>query len=162
MDPAASEATAPAAGSGLKKQPKVRKAAKDLTPDERKKESEKRADRRAAMRNRQNTAQLDEERWQETQRFLAAQALANNEELAGKATACAVMMMKQEAINVAFGGVASLPLPCGVGGALSTSSVTSTPSGRPPALELNTPVAHAPALGAHGRGGVPLSRFSDF
>jgi hypothetical protein len=50
---------------------------------------------------------------------------------------------------------------CLVGGALSTSSVTSTLSGRPPALELNTPVAHAPALGAHGRGGVPLSRFGD-
>jgi hypothetical protein len=56
MDPAASEAVAPTAGSGLKKQPKVRKAAKDLTPDEWKKESEKRAGRRAAMRNRQNAA----------------------------------------------------------------------------------------------------------
>jgi hypothetical protein len=41
-----------ATGSGLKKQPKVRKAAKDLTPDERKKESEKCAGRRIAMRNR--------------------------------------------------------------------------------------------------------------
>jgi hypothetical protein len=146
MDPTASEAAAPAAGSGLKKQPKVRKAAKDLTPDERKKESEKRAGRRATMRNRQNAARLDEERWQETQRFLAAQALANSEELAGKAAACAVMMMKQKAINMAFGGVASMPPSCGIGGALSTSSVTSTPSGRPPALELNTPVVHAPAL----------------
>jgi hypothetical protein len=44
---------------------------------------------------------------------------------------------------------------------LSTSSVTSTPSGRPPTLELNMPIAHAPAQGAHGRGGVPLSRFGD-
>jgi hypothetical protein len=94
MDPAASEAGAPAAGSRLKKQPKVRKEAKDLTPDERKKESEKRVGRRAAMRNRQNAARLDEERRQETQRFLAAQALDNSEELARKAAARAVMMMK--------------------------------------------------------------------
>jgi hypothetical protein len=162
MDPAASEAAAPATGGGLKKQPKVRKMAKDLTPDEWKKESKKRVGRRAAMRNRQNAARLDEEHRQETQRFLAAQALANSEELAGKAVAQAVMMMKQEAINVAFGSVASLPPSCGIGGALSTSSVTSTPSGLPPALELNTPVAHAPTMGAHGRGGVPLSRFGDF
>jgi hypothetical protein len=61
------------------------------------------------MRNRQNATQLDEERRQETDRFLAAHALANIEDLAGKAVAPAVMMMKQEAINVAFGGVASLP-----------------------------------------------------
>jgi hypothetical protein len=72
------------------------------------------------------------------------------------------MIMKQEATNVAFGGVASLPPSCGVGGALSTNSVTSTPSGRPTALELNTPIVHAPALGPHGRGGVPISRFGDF
>jgi hypothetical protein len=45
MDPAASEAAAPATDSGLKKQPKVRKAAMDLMPDERSKESEKRAGR---------------------------------------------------------------------------------------------------------------------
>jgi hypothetical protein len=88
--------------------------------------------------------------------------LTNNEVLAGKAAARAIMMKKQEAINVAFSGVASLPPSCGVGGALSTSSVTSTLSGRPPALELNTLVAHAPAMGAHGQGGVPLSRFGDF
>jgi hypothetical protein len=138
----------------------VRKAAKDLTPDEQK-ESEKRAGYRAAMQNRQNAARLDEERRQETERFLAAHALASSEELAGKAAACAVMMMEQETINVAFGGVASMPPSCGVGDALLTSSVTSTPSGRPPALELNTHVVHAPALGARGRGGVPLSRFGD-
>jgi hypothetical protein len=34
-------------------------------------------------------------------------------------------------------------------------------SGRPPALEPNTLVTHAPALGAHDRGGVALSRFGD-
>jgi hypothetical protein len=147
MDPAASEAVVAAADSGLNKQPKVRKAVKDLTPDERKKESEKRAGRRVAMRNRQNAARLDEERWTETEWFLAVHALANSEELARKATARAFMMMKQETINVAFGGIASMPPSCGVGGALSTSSVTSTPSGRPPALELNKHVSHAPAQG---------------
>jgi hypothetical protein len=62
---------------------------------------------------------------------------------------------------VVFGGVASLPPSCAIGGALSMSSVTSTPSGRPPTLKLNTPVVHAPTLGAHGRCGVPLSRFGD-
>jgi hypothetical protein len=56
MDPAASAAAAPAADSGLKKQPKVRKPAKDPTPDERRKESEKRAGRRVAVQNRQNAA----------------------------------------------------------------------------------------------------------
>jgi hypothetical protein len=61
------------------------------------------------------------------------------------------MIVKQEAINVAFGGAASVPPPHSIGGALSTSSVTSTPSGRPPALDPNTPVVHAPALGAHDR-----------
>jgi hypothetical protein len=161
MDPAASAAVAPAAGSELKKQPKVRKAVKDLMPDERRNESEKHAGRRVAVRNRQNAARLNEERRQETERFLTAQALANIEELAGKAAMHAVMMMKQEAINVAFGGVASLPPPCVVGGALSTSSVTSASSGCPPALELNMPVAHAPALGAHDRDGIPPSRLGD-
>jgi hypothetical protein len=87
--------------------------------------------------------------------------LANSKELAGKAAVRAVMMMKQEAINVAFGGVASVPPLHSVGGALSTSSVTSTPRGRPPALEPNTPVAHALALGAHGQCGASLSRFGD-
>jgi hypothetical protein len=52
MDPAASAAVAPAAGNGLKKHPKVRKPAKDLTPDERRKESEKRVGRREAVWNR--------------------------------------------------------------------------------------------------------------
>jgi hypothetical protein len=65
----------------------VRKAAKDLTPDKRRKESEKRVSQRVAMRNRHNAAQLDEERRQETERFLAAHALANSEELARKAAA---------------------------------------------------------------------------
>jgi hypothetical protein len=42
-------------------------------------------------------ALLDEERRQETERFLAKQFLANSEELAGKAAMCVVMLMKQEA-----------------------------------------------------------------
>jgi hypothetical protein len=54
-----------------------------------------------------------------------------------------------------------LPPSSVVSSALSTSSVTSIPSGSPPALEPNTHVVHAPALGAHGRGGVALSRFGD-
>jgi hypothetical protein len=54
MDPSASAAATPAAGSGLKKQPKVRKPVKDLTPDERRKESEKHVGRRVAVRNHQN------------------------------------------------------------------------------------------------------------
>jgi hypothetical protein len=87
---------------------------------------------REAVKNRQNAARLEEERRQETERFLTAQALANNEELAGKAVVRTVMMMKQEALNIAFGGASSLPPPHSVGGVLSTSSVTSTPSRRPP------------------------------
>jgi hypothetical protein len=126
MDPTASAAAAPVAGSEPNKQPKARKAAKDLTSDERRKESEKRAGRLEAVKNRVNAARLEEERRLETERFLAAQALANSEELAGKAAVRFVMMMKQEAINVAFGGVASLPLSSVVGGTLSTSSVTLT------------------------------------
>jgi hypothetical protein len=148
MDPAASAATAPAAGSKPKKQPKARKPTKDLTSDERRKESEKRAGRREAVKNRQNEARLEKERRLETEQFLAAQALANSEEMAGKAVVRVAMMMKQEAINVAFGGGgASVPPPHSVSGALSTSSVTLTPSGLPPVLEPNTSVAHAPALG---------------
>jgi hypothetical protein len=45
MDPAASAVAAPTIGSRLKKQPKVRKATTDLTLDERRKESKKRAGR---------------------------------------------------------------------------------------------------------------------
>jgi hypothetical protein len=46
----------------MKKQPKMRKPAKDLTPDERRKVSEKRAGWRVAVRNCQNVARLEEER----------------------------------------------------------------------------------------------------
>jgi hypothetical protein len=87
----------------------VRKVAKDLMPDEQMKESEKHAGRRVAVRNHQNATRLDEERRLETERFLAAQAMVNREELAGKAAMRFVMMMKQEAINVAFSGATSLP-----------------------------------------------------
>jgi hypothetical protein len=37
------------------------------------------------------------------------QALANNVELAGKASVRAVMLIKQEDLNVAFGGTAGVP-----------------------------------------------------
>jgi hypothetical protein len=39
-------------------------------------------------------ARLEEERWQETERYLAAQALANSEDLAGKVVMRVIMMMK--------------------------------------------------------------------
>jgi hypothetical protein len=157
MDLTASATIAPAAGSRLKKHPKVRKPAKDLMPDEQRKESENCPGRREAVWNRQNEARLAEEHRQETERFLAAQALANSKELAGKAVVRVAIMMKQESINMAFGSVASVPPSSAIRGALSTSSVTSTPSSRPPVLDPNTPVAHAPALGALSGGGVALS-----
>jgi hypothetical protein len=56
MDPAASATAAPAAGNEPKKQPKARKAVKDLTPDERQKESEKCAGRHEAVKNGLNAA----------------------------------------------------------------------------------------------------------
>jgi hypothetical protein len=80
--------------SGPNKQPKARKPAKDLTPDERRKELEKHTSRCEVIKNRQNAAPLEEERRLETQRFLTTQALANSEELAGKATVRVFMMMK--------------------------------------------------------------------
>jgi hypothetical protein len=160
MDPIATAAAAPATGQEPKKQPKVRKTTKDLTPAEQRIESEKRAGWREAVKNHENAARLEEKWRQEIERFFTAQALANSEELASKAAVRAVMMMKQEALNVVFGSATSLPPPHSVCGALSMSSATSTPSGRPP-LEPNTPVAAASALGAHGRMGAALSWFGN-
>jgi hypothetical protein len=51
-------------------------------------------------------ARLEDERRQKTEQLLAAQALANSEELADKDAIRAVMMMKQEALNVAFAAAA--------------------------------------------------------
>jgi hypothetical protein len=85
MDPAATTADAPAIGNIPKKQPKARKMAKYMTPDKRKIESKKRASRRKADKNCMLATRLDKERRQDTKRYLAAQALANSEELAGKA-----------------------------------------------------------------------------
>jgi hypothetical protein len=76
MDPVAT-----GAGSGPNKQPKAWKLAKDMTLDDRRIESEKRAGRREAIKNLQNAAQLDEKRRLETERFLATQELTNSEEL---------------------------------------------------------------------------------
>jgi hypothetical protein len=45
-----------------------------------------------------------EEHRLDTKRFLAVQALDNSKELAGKATMRPIRMIKQDAINVAFGG----------------------------------------------------------
>jgi hypothetical protein len=67
---------------------------KGMTPDERMMESEKRIGRREAAKNHVLAARLDEERRQETERYLAEQDLANSEELAGKAVVRAVMLMK--------------------------------------------------------------------
>jgi hypothetical protein len=53
------------------------KLAKDMTPDERMIESEKRAGQREVAKNRVLAARLDEERGQETERYLVMQALAN-------------------------------------------------------------------------------------
>jgi hypothetical protein len=80
MDPTASVTAALAAGSGPKKQSKVRELAKEMMSDERRIESEKRAGRHEAVKNRQNAARLDEERQQETEWFLAAQAFANSKD----------------------------------------------------------------------------------
>jgi hypothetical protein len=160
MDPTVTAAAMPVAGSRPKKQPKARKPAKELMLDEHGKESEKRASRCEAMKNCQNTARLEEHRL-ETKRFLAVQALDNSEELAGKATVHPIRMIKQEAINVAFGGATYVTPPLSIGGALSASSVTSTSSWRPPTLAPNTPVVHAHALGAHDRCSAVLSQFGD-
>jgi hypothetical protein len=65
------------------------------------------------------------------------------------------MMIKQEALNVVFGGVVIVP-PYSMADTSSTSSVTSTPSGRPP-LEPRTPGPQTTSLGAHGRTGGALS-----
>jgi hypothetical protein len=80
---------------------------KDMTSDERMVESEKRTGRREAIEIRQNAARLDEERRQETERYLAAQALVNSEDLAGKSDVRAFMLMKQEAFHVVFGDAAT-------------------------------------------------------
>jgi hypothetical protein len=111
MDPAASTTAAPAADSGPKKQPKARKLAKDMMPHKRMIQSKKRAGWREAVKNQALAACLDEERQQETERYLAVQALANSEELAGKPVVCAVMLMKHEALNFAFGVLVLCLLP---------------------------------------------------
>jgi hypothetical protein len=105
-------------------------------------------------------AHLNEERQQKTECYLAVQALANSKELASKAIVCAIMLMKQEVLNVAFGSASSMPPPYPITGALSTSLVTSTPSGHP-ALQPRTPGPHAPSLGAHARAGSALSRLGE-
>jgi hypothetical protein len=65
-----------------------------MRSDEHRIELEKRAGRREAVKIRQQAARLDEEHRQETERYLASQALANIEELAAKPVVHIVMMMK--------------------------------------------------------------------
>jgi hypothetical protein len=105
-------------------------------------------------------AHLNEEHLQETECYLDMQALANSKELASKAIVCAVMLMKQEALNIAFGSASSMPPPYPIASALSTSSVMSTLSGHPP-LQPRTPGPHAPSLGTHARTGSMLSRLGE-
>jgi hypothetical protein len=62
MDPTVTAAAMPVAGSRPKKQPKARKPAKDLMPDEQRKESEKCAGWHEAVKTRQNATRLEEER----------------------------------------------------------------------------------------------------
>jgi hypothetical protein len=100
--------------------------AKNMTADECRIKSEKRAGRRKAAKNHVLDARINEERRQETESYLTVQALTNSEDLAGKAAVRAIMLMKQEALNIAFGGASSVPPPHLVTGALSTSSVTLT------------------------------------
>jgi hypothetical protein len=129
-----------------------------MTTDERKAESKKRANRREVAKNCVLDACLNGERRLETERYIAVQALANSEELVGKAAVHAVMMMKQEALKVAFGRVVSVPShPMAVSSL--TSSITSTPSGRPP-LKPRTPSPHAPLQGTQARAGGALSRLA--
>jgi hypothetical protein len=111
MDPIISEAAAPAADNEPKKHPKARKPMKDLTLDEQRKEAEKHASWCEPVKNRQNTARLEEECRLETEQFLAAQALANSEELASKAAVRTVMMTRQDATNITFSSVAFVPPP---------------------------------------------------
>jgi hypothetical protein len=122
--------------------------------------SEKRASQREAAKKRLLAARLDEERRQETERYLIVQALANSEELAGNAVMWAIMRMKHEALNVVFGGAVFVAPPHPLAGAFSTISVTSTLSGRPP-LAPRMPGAHAPSPGAHARTVGMLSRLDE-
>jgi hypothetical protein len=83
--------------------------AKDIMPDKRKIKSEKRASQREATKKRVLAARLNEERRQETERYLIVQDLGNSEELGGKAVLQVVMLMKNEVLKVVFGGAVSVP-----------------------------------------------------
>jgi hypothetical protein len=134
--------------------------AKDIMLDKCKIESEKRASRRQAIKKHVLAARLDEKHRQDTERYLAVQALANSEELAGKAVLQAIMLMKNEALNVVFSGAISVPPPHPMACAFSTILVTSTPSGRPPIAPRTTGM-HAPSPDAHARTGDTLSRLGE-
>jgi hypothetical protein len=131
MDSAAAPAmvtATPATSTTGKKQAKPKKAAKDMT-EERWTESTKHAGRREAAKARKAAVKLEEEWLRTNDRIITQRQHANGKLLAHKAAQQAIMMMKQEALNVAFGHGVVIPL---AAGASSTSSITSTPSGRPP------------------------------
>jgi hypothetical protein len=114
---------------------KPKKLDTDFTPNECRVELEKQAGRREVVRARAASAKLEEERHKANEHIIATHAEANGDMLAQKAAQQIVMMMKKKALNVAFDQGVVIPLaPSGhaVAEESSTSSVTSTPSGRPP------------------------------
>jgi hypothetical protein len=84
--------------------------------------------------------------------------LANSEELAGKPVVCAVMLMKHEALNFAFGVpvLCLLPTP-----SRSIDKLGHIDTDGHAPLEPWMPSPHAPLLDAHARNGGTLSRLSE-
>ena len=154
MNPAGASIAYPPADVPVTKPKGTKKPAKDQTPEERKIESEKRASRRAAKKNREEAARLELERRQAELIYRQAMVAASKEDLVHGAAERAVLILKHEAIVSTYG--------CGQAGSetLSTSSVTSTPGG-PPQLEPRTPGPHTPSPANQGRGLVGLSRLGD-
>ena len=72
MDPTTMVDAAPSGVPATKKRSRPKKLAKDLTTEERKTETEKRAGRWLAARARLAQAKLDKEHWEENERFLTA------------------------------------------------------------------------------------------
>jgi hypothetical protein len=84
-----------------------------MTEEERWTESSKQARRREAAKARKAAAKLKEERLRTNGCIITERHHANGELLAHKAAQQAVMMMKLEALNVAFGHGAVFPLAVG-------------------------------------------------
>jgi hypothetical protein len=123
-----------------------------MMAEERQVKSDKRVGRREAVRARAAIAKLEEERLKENDRIISQRQHANGELPAQKAAQQAIMMMKQEALNVAFGHGVVIPLG-GQGHAVAGASLV--PSGRPPVQ----PRPHMPSQGGgHDSVGCALSR----